>query len=110
MNAALITAVVSEVNEPVGMLATCALTRIAFAFVFVFASAHALAQSTAWPARPVRVIVPFPPGGSTMESVVRLLTQDMPKSLGRDLHRAGLYRFQQALCENSRAVGHLQGW
>ena len=83
MKAALITAVVSEVNEPVGMLATGALTRIAFAFVF--ASAHALAQSTAWPARPVRAIVPFPPGGSTMESVVRLLTQDMPKSLGRQV-------------------------
>ncbi len=39
----------------------------------------------AWPARPVRIIVPFPPGGSTMESVVRLLTQDMPKSLARQV-------------------------
>jgi tripartite-type tricarboxylate transporter receptor subunit TctC len=45
-------------------------------------------QSTApsaWPARPVRIIVPFPPGGSTMEMVVRLLTQEMPKSLGRQV-------------------------
>ena len=52
---------------------------------FALGSAHAWAQPAAWPARPVRVIVPFPPGGSTMESVVRLLTQDMPKSLGRQV-------------------------
>jgi len=37
----------------------------------------------AWPSRPVRFIVPFPAGGSTMEQVVRLLTQDMPKTLGQ---------------------------
>jgi tripartite-type tricarboxylate transporter receptor subunit TctC len=45
-------------------------------------------QSTApsaWPVRPVRIIVPFPPGGSTMEMVVRLLTHEMPKSLGRQV-------------------------
>jgi tripartite-type tricarboxylate transporter receptor subunit TctC len=48
--------------------------------------------TSAWPTRPVRIIVPFPPGGSTMESVVRLLAQDMPKSLGRQVivdNRAG---------------------
>ncbi len=38
--------------------------------------------AAAWPSRPVRLIVPFPAGGSTMEQVVRLLTQDMPRSLG----------------------------
>jgi tripartite-type tricarboxylate transporter receptor subunit TctC len=55
-------------------------------------AAQALAQTGAWPTRPVRIIVPFPPGGSTMESVVRLLAQDMPKSLGRQViveNRAG---------------------
>lgn len=36
-----------------------------------------------WPGRPVRIIVPFPAGGSTMEQVVRLLTQEMPKTLGQ---------------------------
>src|SRR4051812_6387460 len=41
------------------------------------------AQAQSWPSRPVRVIVPFPAGGSTMEQVVRMLTQDMPKTLGQ---------------------------
>ena len=53
---------------------------------------NAIAQPAQWPARPVRIIVPFPAGGSTMESVVRLLTQDMSKSLGRQViveNRAG---------------------
>jgi tripartite-type tricarboxylate transporter receptor subunit TctC len=48
----------------------------------LLSSGPALAQP-AWPSRPVRIIVPFPAGGSTMEQVVRLLTQDMPKTLGQ---------------------------
>jgi tripartite-type tricarboxylate transporter receptor subunit TctC len=35
-----------------------------------------------YPARPIRIIVPFPPGGS-MDAVVRLLGQEMTKSLGQ---------------------------
>jgi tripartite-type tricarboxylate transporter receptor subunit TctC len=68
-------------NEHLGRHAMGALALI----FFVLASANAWAQPSAWPSRPVRVIVPFPPGGSTMESVVRLLTQGMPKSLGRQV-------------------------
>ena len=45
-------------------------------------SGEPVAAHTAWPTRPVRIIVPFPAGGSTMEQVVRLLTQDLPRSLG----------------------------
>jgi len=51
-------------------------------FLVLLISAPAWAQQ-AWPTRPVRIIVPFPAGGSTMEQVVRLLTQDMPKTLGQ---------------------------
>lgn len=58
-----------------------------------FVIGHCWAQTTpVWPTRPVRIIVPFPAGGSTMETVVRLLTQDMSKSLGRQViveNRAG---------------------
>ncbi len=68
-------------NDSAGRLA-----RGVGAFVVVILStANAWAQPAAWPTRPVRVIVPFPPGGSTMETVVRMLAQDMPKSLGRQV-------------------------
>ena len=53
--------------------------------LMVILTANAGAQPAAWPSRPVRVIVPFPAGGSTMESVVRLLTQDMAKALSRQV-------------------------
>jgi tripartite-type tricarboxylate transporter receptor subunit TctC len=52
---------------------------------FSIAPIHAQQPAPSWPQRPVRIVVPFPPGGSTMESVVRLLAQDMPKSLGRQV-------------------------
>ena len=68
-------------NDSAGRLA-----RGIGAFVVVILSAtNAWAQPAAWPTRPVRVIVPFPAGGSTMETVVRMLAQDMPKSLGRQV-------------------------
>ena len=43
-------------------------------------AAPALRAQAAWPTRPLRIIVPFPPGG-TMESVVRLLGQEITKAL-----------------------------
>jgi tripartite-type tricarboxylate transporter receptor subunit TctC len=65
-----------------------AAARTAAALVLLVVSAPvawAQTAASAWPSRPVRVIVPFPPGGSTMEMVVRLLAQDMPKTLGRQV-------------------------
>jgi len=71
----------------------------ALALVFcVVAAASAWAQVTQWPTRPVRIIVPFPPGGGTMEGVVRLLTLDMPKTLGR-----------QVIIENRPGAGTIIG-
>ncbi len=71
-------------NEPSG-LARRITAGFALLACLASISASAQPQTQPWPTRPVRVIVPFPPGGSTMESVVRLLTQDMPKSLGRQV-------------------------
>ena len=50
----------------------------------VMPAASAIAQPQ-WPQRPVRIIVPFPAGGSTMESVVRQLTRDMSQALGQQI-------------------------
>jgi tripartite-type tricarboxylate transporter receptor subunit TctC len=70
------------------MMTPAHLTRLAFATLWalaaVLATGNAVAQAQ-WPNRPVRIIVPFPAGGSTMESVVRLLTQDMAKTLGHQV-------------------------
>ena len=64
------------------------LARFTFAALWTLAAvmpaASAMAQPQ-WPQRPVRIIVPFPAGGSTMESVVRQLTRDMSQALGQQI-------------------------
>lgn len=40
------------------------------------------AQTAAWPARPVRIVVPYPAGGSS-DVVARLLSQQLQESLGQ---------------------------
>jgi tripartite-type tricarboxylate transporter receptor subunit TctC len=44
-------------------------------------TSHANAQQAAWPNKPIRYIVPFPPGGST-DTLARLLQNDLGKALG----------------------------
>ena len=58
--------------------------RCLLALCIMLPATTSVAQ-TPWPNRPVRIIVPFPAGGSTMESVVRQLTQDLPKTLGHQV-------------------------
>ena len=52
---------------------------------FVLAAASPAFSQSDYPNRPVRLIIPFPPGGSTMESVVRQLTQNLPQTLGHQI-------------------------
>lgn len=46
------------------------------------ATVPAQAQQS-WPSRPVRIIVPFPGGGSTMDTVMRLVAPELSKILGQ---------------------------
>ncbi|HEY8050617.1 MAG TPA: tripartite tricarboxylate transporter substrate binding protein [Ramlibacter sp.] len=53
--------------------------RAALAIVLALAAAGASAQS--WPSRPVRMIIPFPPGG-TLDTVGRALADKLQQQLG----------------------------
>ena len=54
--------------------------RLAFALAAAFTTTLAFAQ--AWPAKPVRIVLQFPPGGST-DAVARILAQTMTTALGQ---------------------------
>ena len=41
-----------------------------------------LAQAQAWPSKPLRIIVPFPPGGFN-DTLARTLASELPKTLGQ---------------------------
>lgn len=57
----------------------CTALLLALAAFSGLPAAHA--QTTAWPAKPIRVVVPFPPGGGT-DMIARTVTQAVAASTG----------------------------
>ena len=60
-------------------------------FVFLLALSGGFAHAQAWPARPVRFIVPYPPGGST-DVAARAVADKLTRALGQQFivdNRAG---------------------
>lgn len=58
------------------------LTVAGFAFCAALASLPVAAQSTNWPTKPVKFVVPFPPGGS-VDPLARLLAVRLTESTGQ---------------------------
>lgn len=56
--------------------------RAALAVLALGAASCGFAQTQAWPTRPVRVVIPFPPGG-TLDTVGRLLAQKLGDQMGQ---------------------------
>lgn len=71
--------------------------RVFIAAALLAAAGGALAQAQAYPAKPVRVIVPFPAGGAT-DLVARLVANKLSDSMGR-----------QFFVENRGGAGGLVG-
>src|SRR3954466_12822512 len=59
--------------------------RYVIAVLLAFAAAHAPAQtSTPWPPRPIRIVVPYVPGGGT-DVMARRLAQELTPRLGQSV-------------------------
>ena len=56
--------------------------KIAVAAVLALLASVAVAQAQTYPSRPISLVVPFPPGGST-DAIARIMAERMKQSLGQ---------------------------
>lgn len=59
-----------------------AVAGVAFSMAAIVGSAQAQAPAESWPSRPVRIVVPYPPGGST-DALTRRMAQQLTVNLGQ---------------------------
>jgi tripartite-type tricarboxylate transporter receptor subunit TctC len=72
-------------NEETTMTTTIKRTLLCAAAALIAGAAlhtPAAAQATAWPDKPVRMVIPFPPGG-TLDKVGRMLAQRLGEQMGQ---------------------------
>ena len=60
----------------------CVTRMLAVSVFMLFAAGHAYAQ--AWPTKPIRMILPFPPGGTT-DILGRVAAQKLSEALGQQV-------------------------
>jgi tripartite-type tricarboxylate transporter receptor subunit TctC len=58
------------------------LLKLVFCTLFCVGSMGAMAQTGAYPSKPVKMIIPFPPGG-TLDTVGRMLAQKLTEQMGQ---------------------------
>lgn len=58
------------------------MTRLLLTCCLLLASALPLAHAQTWPSKPIKIVLQFPPGGST-DAVARILAQSLQASLGQ---------------------------
>ena len=57
------------------------INRLTLGILFLFSSTVLIAQTPAWPTKPIKYVVPFAPGGVS-DSVSRLIAQNLSVKLG----------------------------
>jgi tripartite-type tricarboxylate transporter receptor subunit TctC len=68
-------------RAPLGRTARCGAVAERSMIALLCALASGVAYAQAWPAKPVRFIVPYPPGGST-DVAARILAEKLTRALG----------------------------
>ncbi len=73
------------------------INRLTLGILFLFSSTVLIAQTPAWPTKPIKYVVPFAPGGVS-DSVSRLIAQNLSVKLG-----------QPVIIENKAGVSGILG-